>query len=251
MINLCLDIGNTRTKAAIFSADTAEPQHITTYTGLPKPQALLHLLNTHGIQNSIISAVGKQEEWILEMLSLHTLSFQLTHLTPIPITNAYQTPQTLGKDRLAAVVGAYYLFPQTNVLVIDAGTCITYDFLTYNGIYTGGSISPGLTMKFKALHTFTQNLPLIQFDTEQTALPNLTGNTTQNAITSGVIWGTIAELQAIIAQYEQLYGSLTVLLTGGDAIFFENNLKKPIFARPYAVLFGLNKILNYNVGIHQ
>lgn len=248
MNNLCLDVGNTRTKAAVFNA-AGQLQTLQTFDGKPKQGQVLQLLKDCHITRAILSSVAANNQLLTKTLQNHTRYFiNLTHETPVPINNAYQTPQTLGKDRLAAVVGAQERFAGNNVLVIDAGTCITYDYLDAGGTYHGGGISPGITTKFKALHTFTGRLPLIMVQPNQTSNLPLVGNNTQNAILSGVIWGTIAEVEGIIHQYRLQFDPLTVLFTGGDAIFFENRLKSKIFACPNLVPEGLNKILLFNAG---
>jgi type III pantothenate kinase len=162
---------------------------------------------------------------------------------PLPVVNLYATPLTLGVDRLAGVCGAQQIFPLQHCLVIDAGTCITYDFLDKEGKYYGGGISPGLKMRFQAVHTFTAKLPLV---TPKGHVP-LIGNSTESCIQSGVVNGVLAELDGIIDQYGKKFEGLRVILCGGDAMFFENQLKASIFASPELVLIGLNSILNYNV----
>jgi type III pantothenate kinase len=147
-------------------------------------------------------------------------------------------------DRLAATIGANFLFPDFNCLVIDAGTCITCDYVDHEHNYRGGSISPGLAMKFQALHTFTQKLPLVEQPQQDVGL---TGRNTIDAIRSGVLCGTVAELNGIIEAYSKKSSELIVLLCGGDAAFFETKLKGHIFVIPELVLIGLNRILNYNV----
>ena len=176
----------------------------------------------------------------------HFRFVKLDHTTPLPLINCYETPETLGRDRLAAAVGAGTLHPQQNVLVIDCGTCIKYDMVTSAGEYLGGAISPGLEMRFNALHTFTDQLPLV---TNPGAQPSLIGATTHDSITSGVINGTQAEVRATIDQYNSAYNDLTVLFTGGDATAVmpaELSGKKRIFADQYLVLKGLNAILQHN-----
>jgi len=167
----------------------------------------------------------------------------LDNQTPLPIKNNYQTPETLGKDRLAAVTGAYQLYPGQNVLVIDAGTAVTYDFINHKGEYAGGSISPGLTMRFRALHTFTTRLPLLQAE----EISYLTGCNTRESILSGVMNGLRIEIDGIIDQYSILWPSFQVILTGGDAKYFEKILKNSIFASPNLVITGLKLILDYNL----
>jgi type III pantothenate kinase len=171
--------------------------------------------------------------------------FILRHTLPLPITNHYATPATLGVDRLAGACGARQMFPGSNCLVIDAGTCITYDFLDAGGSYLGGGISPGLHMRFQAVHTFTKKLPLVQAVDNI----NLIGNSTEQCIQSGVIHGVLEEVQGIIRQYREKFEDLKVILCGGDTHFFENQLKASIFAVPELVLSGLNSILIYNVNL--
>ena len=169
-------------------------------------------------------------------------NFLLTHLLPLPIQIKYKTPKTLGVDRIAAVCGAIDIFPNKDSLVIDAGTAITYDFVDRQGNYEGGAISPGIEMRFEALHTFTERLPLV---TKTGDLP-LIGSSTETCIRSGVLNGAIAEMEGIIINYKQLYPDLGVVLCGGDSLFFENKLKPTIFAAPDLVLSGLNRILLHN-----
>jgi type III pantothenate kinase len=163
----------------------------------------------------------------------------------LPIQLKYKSPQTLGMDRLAAVVAANSLFPNTNLLVIDAGSCITYDFIDANANYLGGGISPGLTMRFKALHTFTGRLPLIDWKlNDQT---DLIGIDTESSIVSGVVHGFRNEIEGTIAHYQKRYNDVKVIATGGDVKGFEFLTKKSIFANPNLVLIGLNELLRHNI----
>jgi type III pantothenate kinase len=168
---------------------------------------------------------------------------ELTADTPLPFHNRYATPATLGKDRLAGIAGAYARFPAQNCLVIDAGTCITYDVLTAAGDFIGGNISPGIGLRFRALPVFTAGLPLVQ----PGEMSGTLGNSTESAIRNGVQLGALLEVEGVIARMRGEWDKLNVLLTGGDADFFAKNLKTLIFANPDLVLEGLNKILNYNV----
>jgi type III pantothenate kinase len=163
--------------------------------------------------------------------------------TPIPIKNQYKTPETLGNDRLANAVGATIIFPEKNVLIIDMGTCIKYDFIDKNKNYHGGAISPGLEMRFKSLDKFTDQLPLI----EPSENFSLTGRSTEESILSGVQNGIIFEINGMIDQYKKKHDELKVIITGGDHAFFANHLKSSIFAAPNLTLQGLNEILEYNV----
>ena len=162
--------------------------------------------------------------------------------TPLPVENLYETPRTLGYDRMAAVVGANALCPGRDLLVIDAGTCITYEFIDASGRYHGGNISPGLQMRFKALHQFTGRLPQVQ--AEGRLLP--LGKDTDTAIRSGVLQGMEYEISGYIQTMKHKYPELLVFLTGGNEFSFDTNLKNIIFADKFLVLKGLNRILNYN-----
>jgi len=166
----------------------------------------------------------------------------LSHTTPLPFKNLYHNPEWLGKDRIAAAAGAYAAYPDTHVLIIDMGTAITLDILTSKGEYIGGNISPGLMMRFRALHAFTSHLPMLEKD-EFSADP---GTDTRSAIVSGVQKGILYEIKGYIEHFSLLYPDLKAILTGGDADFFADKLKKPIFVVPNLVLSGLNFILDYN-----
>nr|MCU0355429.1 type III pantothenate kinase [Cytophagales bacterium] len=172
----------------------------------------------------------------------------LDHTLPLPFANRYQTPRTLGTDRLAGVAGAQALFPGQSCLVVDAGTCLKFEWLENGSDYWGGSISPGLRMRFQAMHQFTSRLPLL----EPAADVPLTGGSTAEAMQSGVLHGMTAEIEGIVAQYRIHHPDFRVLLTGGDAPFFEKRLfetrlKTPIFAVSELVATGLNHILNFNL----
>jgi len=168
----------------------------------------------------------------------------LDHNTPLPIKNEYKSPETLGKDRLAAVIGAATMFPNNSSLVIDAGTCITYDFINFEKEYYGGAISPGLETRFKSLNHFTQALPLIEY--KGNSVPEFTGNNTENAILSGVINGFAAEISAFIEHYKSEHNSLNIIISGGHYKYFDKLLKYKTFAAPNLVLTGLKAILDFN-----
>lgn len=239
MRNLAIDLGNSAIKYAFFADLALERAGQVSTT-----KELQQLPEITAVDNIILSSVRTGEGNLAEALPFTGKLITLNYQTPVPLQNHYLTPQTLGMDRLAAVVGANYLFPDFDCLVIDAGTCITCDFVDKEKNFRGGSISPGLQMKFRAMHTFTQKLPLV----EQTSLPvPLAGRTTAEAMQSGVLNGTVAELNGIISAYAEKSSQLVVVLCGGDAAFFETSLKAHIFAVPELVLIGLNRILNYNV----
>ncbi len=236
---ICIDSGNTRVKYGIFSG----PDLITAGE-IDNTEALPGLIKQYQVQHAIMASVRRPKNITL---AVPGTIIWLDHETPVPIQNQYGTPATLGMDRLAAVVGANYLFPAQDCLVIDAGTCITFDYIDRNKNYYGGSISPGLAMKFKALHTFTGKLPLVEQTTKNPEPVPLMGQNTIAGLQSGVLNGTLAEVDGLITAYTKQAPELTTVMCGGDAPFFETNLKARIFAVPNLVLIGLNRILNYNV----
>jgi type III pantothenate kinase len=238
-MNMTIDAGNSTIKVGLF-----------TDTGLSEVylQASVHqlteLVQKYAISNIIISSVKEEAESIRQ----HLLPFVqniciLDHLLPVPLINEYETPHTLGKDRLAAVAGAKTLHPERDCLVVDIGTCITYDCITADDHYLGGSISPGLHMRLKALHTFTARLPFIEPEPET----KLIGKNTRDAILSGVMYGITAEIEGIMHIYQTKFPEIDVIFCGGDALFFESKIKQRIFVMPELVLIGLNRILEYNV----
>ena len=188
----------------------------------------------------IVSSV--KQNTLFEPLLSSKFVISLNPSTPLPITNCYKTPHSLGNDRIALAVGATANFPNNNVLVIDAGTCITYDFINSKKEYLGGSISPGIQMRYNALHHFTSQLPLLE--SVDTAM--LTGDNTEGSIHSGIINGVLVEIDGIIQRYTNQYPDIKVIVTGGNAKFFDKGLKNTIFANPNLLMEGLNKILDYN-----
>jgi type III pantothenate kinase len=236
-MNLVIDSGNSSIKSGLFTNN-----HLAERNVFSTPKLLHQHVKNLGIKNVIISSVKQDTAELSEGIDAPK-KFILNQNLPLPIRNLYATPATLGVDRLAGVCGARELFPNKNCLVIDAGTCLTFDFIDKTGSYHGGAISPGLSMRFQAVHTFTAKLPLVP------SKPNadLIGNSTETSIQSGVVNGTLAELEGIIHQYSEKFEDLRVILCGGDSRFFENQMKASIFASPELVLIGLNSILNYNV----
>ena len=240
-MNLVIDIGNTATKLALFESENLikKIQHHT--LTIHKLETLLN--DFPKISNCILCSVTNHSEQIEQLLSSRTQLLLFDYTTRIPILNKYSTPKTLGKDRLAAAIGANALFPEKNVLAIDVGTCIKYDFVNSVSEYLGGAISPGIGMRYKALHQFTDKLPLITTSTEEI---KLIGTSTEESIRSGIQLGVIAEINGIIHQYELLYPKVNIVLSGGGSVELQKHLKKDIFASPNLVLYGLNKILTYN-----
>ncbi len=205
---------------------------------------LLVYLKSFSVANSIISSV-RGEEFTKNVKNALKDSLVLTHETPLPIGSNYQTPNTLGKDRIANAVGAYHIKPNQNNLIIDVGTCLKFDLIDASNQYQGGSISPGLMMRYKSLHTFTDKLPFI----DEVKTDAQIGVDTTSSIQVGVYQGMLAEMRNRIQQYEEDYEELNLFLTGGDLVYFQHvelSQKNSIFADNLLTLKGLNTILDYN-----
>lgn len=238
MINVVVDVGNTTAKVGIFEKHALVEEHCI----LQEAELILFLKKVKA-SAILLSSVSRNEETLLRNANHVSKQFILTHKLPLPIANSYATPETLGADRLAAVCGAKQLFPDDACLVIDSGTCITYDFVDAIGTYFGGAIAPGLQMRLRAMHEFTSRLPLVEVNDQ---IP-LIGNSTLTCLQSGALNGMQAEIEGMINRYQIEYPDLKLILCGGDTHFFENNLKGAIFAVRNLVLIGLNSILIHNV----
>ena len=238
---LIVDIGNSSAKIALFDGDTLIEQLCVSHEALP--ETLRRKATDTTIRAAIISSVIPFSPEVEDAIS--TLPFPCLRMSAqlkMPFHIAYKTPETLGPDRLAAVAEAYAQQPERDLLVIDAGTAITYDVLTADGTYHGGQISPGITMRFKALHHFTGKLPLVDREGERTPI----GNTTETAIREGVLQGVNKEIEGYIHEYTTKYPRLFVFLTGGDAFLLDNSVKSRTFADNLLVTKGLNRILALN-----
>ena len=237
-MKLIIDIGNTAVKTALF-----EGKQLISSASFDE----CTLLNTLGfvanytISSAIISSVKVLNDEVEKVIK-HFNALFLDEKTPLPITIDYKTPNTLGKDRIAAVAGASKLFPNQDVLVLDAGTCLTIDFISKEKVYKGGRISPGIAMRYKSLHKFTGKLPLCEFSEKSMIM----GKDTNSSIISGVQQGILAEVSEIINVYKKENKQTIIAVTGGDCFFFEKELKNSIFANPFLVMEGLNEILDYN-----
>jgi type III pantothenate kinase len=239
-LNLAIDIGNSLTKLGVFDEDKLiEKQTMEELSA----DALRKLVISKQISN-IVMAVSGKAKFRLRDIKVSGLQIELSANTPLPIVNSYKTPESLGKDRLAAMVGAYHLFPGESSLVIDAGTCITIDMITYSGSYLGGNISPGIDLRLKGMYAFTAALPLV----ERMDHENVLGSTTAEAMQNGAMLGVLYELEGYIEVLTKEFGSINIILTGGDAEYFAGQLKRQIFVEPEIILIGLNKILSFNAG---
>ena len=237
---MIIDIGNTVAKLVAFDGDEPVEEVRTCNDSLSALAAFAaKYAFTHGIVGAVKELSAEAEDQ-LRRLCIPILRF--SHRTPVPVTNCYRTPETLGADRLAAAVGARSLKPGKDLLIIDAGTCVTYEVIDAKGNYWGGNIAPGMQMRLRALHEFTAKLPLVQPEGD---VPGM-GYDTETAIRSGVLRGMKYEIEGYIRSMLKKYPDLLVFLTGGDKINFDTTIKSIIFADKFIVPRGLNKILDYN-----
>jgi type III pantothenate kinase len=238
-MNLVIDLGNTRAKAALFKDhELIEAKAYNSVKDFENDRDFYSKAT-----RCIVGSVTNTHEEITKLLG-HSkdILFFMAH-TPVPLKNLYTSALTLGSDRLAAAVGAYSIYPNKNVLVIDSGTALKFNFTNEKNEYLGGAISPGLQMRFKSLQHFTDKLPLVFFNA---GFDKLIGQTTEESILSGVINGILQETDGIINEYKKLYPDLTIVVTGGDTDFFAKHLKNRIFTHPNLVLTGLNETLIFN-----
>jgi type III pantothenate kinase len=240
MMELVIDLGNTNQKIALFDAGKLLWIYTSKHIGLSYVRNIVQ--QNAGIGSCILSSVVKIPAGLQSFLEKKFRFILLDESTPLPILNHYRSPETLGRDRLAAAVAGSKRFPGKAVLIINAGTAITYDVVTAKGEYLGGSISPGMNLRFRALHTFTKQLPLLTYS----EINFITGNDTNESVLSGVINGMSSEMKGMIACYRKEYPGIKVILSGGDLNYFVNRLKISIFANPNIVIYGLQQILSFN-----
>ncbi|MEQ9262049.1 MAG: type III pantothenate kinase [Owenweeksia sp.] len=236
-MNLIIDIGNSQTKAALFEKGKLKAKQV--FSAF-EDNAISSWWKSEGEpKQGILSNVGRKVNWP----AVWTFPvLELDHQTKLPFVNAYSTPETLGKDRMALTAAAVMFYPGHDCLIIDAGTCVTYDFVDRNKTYHGGGISPGLHMRLKSLQHFTSRLPLVNYSIGF----ELIGTTTATSILSGTVGGLKREVENTIAAYQSRYPSMITIITGGDANLFDDLLKNSIFAPPDFLITGLNHILDYN-----
>ena len=242
-VNLIIEQGNTSTKVAIYENGVIKASFV--YKEFSKDN-IIPLFNIYSIDKGIYSTVTDIDKDLIDFLQKSLSSFLFfDDQVRLPIVINYKTPHTLGKDRVAAVVGAQQLEPNKNILIIDAGTCITYELLEASGKYVGGNISPGMTTRFMALNHYTRKLPLVEEAEDISEI----GVSTEDAIRAGVVNGIVFEMEGYISRMKEKYADVLVFLTGGHTFYFESRLKSSIFADINLVLTGLNRILEYNVEI--
>jgi len=239
-MNLIIDVGNTSTKVAAFDGETLVK--LEKYDRFDQ-SIIQNDFDITVFQSAILCNVTEGNERLETFISSFERGHILSVCSKIPFKNNYLTPDSLGQDRLANAAGLAVKFPNYNSLCIDIGTCMKFDFVDADGNYRGGAISPGFNMRFKALNTFTDKLPFIDLQSTK----KLIGNDTEGSIISGVYNGMLAEINGIIKCYQEQFNEINIVLTGGDAAFFENELKNTIFADAFFTLRGLNAILSVNV----
>ena len=239
-MNLVVDIGNTLVKLAVFDrgriVDTRSVEAVS-------PAMLDSLFEAWPVRRAIVASTRADDEPAVELVRARVEYFvEFTPATPVPLGNVYRTPATLGRDRLAAAVGASVLYGGRNVLIVDFGTALTFDLVTADAVFRGGCISPGMKTRFRALHDYTARLPLCS----ATAAEALQGLSTEEAVRLGVMNGIAFEVEGYVARMREKIGDLCVIFTGGDAKHFVKRIKNTIFANCNLVFCGLNRILEYN-----
>ncbi len=241
-MNLIIDQGNTRTKIYVFDGQ----QNIVYENAVQDREKVLpelrRITGQYAVSHSIYSVVGERIDAVVEFLDQTTEFIFFDSSVPVPIKNTYETPQTLGADRLAAAVGANYLFPAQNVLICDIGTAITLDVVSGNAEFLGGNISPGPLMRFRAMHEFTARLPLVGLDETNTRI----GKNTRQAILNGVVWGIVHEIEGYIDFLSLGFKNLRTIFTGGFAYYFGKKMKSTIFVELKIVPIGLNRVIEFN-----
>ncbi|MFT5820351.1 MAG: type III pantothenate kinase [Crocinitomix sp.] len=237
-MNLIVDQGNTATKLALFDEG-----------GNLQLKNIFAKNDIAQVEQWVIEHAKEAKAVLVSSVTNDQISIPIARRidldtsTPIPIENSYETPETLGKDRLANAVAIWKKNPDKHSLCIDLGTCIKYDLVNDKGIYLGGNISPGLKMRYAALQSFTDQLPLIEPEDFELGF----GTTTKTSILNGVQHAIFHEINGFIHRYQEQFGELTIFMTGGDLKYFDKGYKNPIFADSDLTIFGLNEILKYNV----
>ena len=239
---LAVDIGNSRVKVSVFENNTVFDSYVFEHIFLEKKIKKI-IDNNDLITHLVVASVGLIDKKVFLDLKKTLQVHFITHQDVFPFTNNYQTPHTLGIDRMVLAAGAVLKYPNQNRLVIDTGTCVTYDFISQDDTYFGGAITPGLEMRYKALNYFTAKLPLLETDNPVSFI----GNSTSESIHSGVVNGLVFEIDGFIDQYKALHSNFIIILTGGDAYFLAKRLKNTIFANSNFLLESLNQTFQYRI----
>jgi len=239
---LTVDVGNTRIKAAVFEGGSVLENFIFEKKELEKKIKKI-LEKYQNCSDLVVASVGNIEKQSFLTFEKELNVHFLTHEDVFPFTNKYATPKTLGIDRMVLAAGATLKFPKQNRLVIDAGTCITYDFIDEKDNYLGGAISPGLRLRYESLHNYTARLPLLALESPDSYI----GDSTKQAIHSGVVNGFVYEIDGFIDEYRANFSNFIIILTGGDADFLAKRLKNTIFANSNFLLESLNQTFQYKI----
>ena len=238
---LVIDVGNTQIKLAVFEQNTLINKKSIPYSEWKK-EVENTLIFFSEIKNIAVASVGKLQKGDFLGITKDVSVYFFSHQSKFPYLNQYATPETLGIDRMVLAAGAVLQFPNQNRLVIDAGTCITYDFVDANDVYHGGAISPGIRLRYESLHNYTAELPLLTREIPQ----KLIGNSTKQSIHSGIINGVSLEIEGFISSILNKNDNFIIILTGGDSEFLAERLKNTIFANPNFLLESLNQTYQYN-----
>lgn len=239
---LAIDVGNTRIKAAVFEESTLAEFFFFKKVDLQK--SIQNILEKYKfIDNLVVSSVSDVEKQSFSTFEKAINIHFVSNNDPFPFVNCYETPKTLGIDRMVLATGATLQFPNQNRLVIDVGTCVTYDFIDENNNYLGGAISPGFRLRYESLHNFTAKLPLLSLENPR----HFIGESTSESIHSGVVNGLVYEIDGFIDEYKALFSNFIIILTGGDADFLANRLKNTIFANSNFLLESLNQTFQYKI----
>ena len=237
---LVIDVGNTRVKVFVYEGDVVLFNEAFEHEFFLE-EILKIFQKFDKISRSVLSSVGNIDESVLDFLKLKSDLLIIDSESKVPFVNNYATPKTLGVDRMVLAAGAVLKYPKTNRLIIDAGTCITYDFVSAEDVYLGGGISPGLRLRYESLHAYTAKLPLLGFKNPD----SLIGNSTAEAIHSGVVNGFVNEIRGIIGEYEKQFVNLAIILTGGDSMLLSDKIKNSIFVNPNFLIESLKALQEY------
>ncbi|WP_264566465.1 type III pantothenate kinase [Flavobacterium sp. N3904] len=239
---LTIDVGNTRIKGAVFEQDIALEYYVFSNIEIQKNIEII-LKKYPNITHLIVASVRNIEKKVFLDFENKLKVWFISHDDLFPFTNEYSTPKTLGIDRMVLAAGATLLYPKQNRLVIDAGTCVTYDFVDQNDVYHGGAISPGLRLRYESLHHYTEKLPLLTLENSNYFI----GKSTAESIHSGVVNGLVYEINGFVDEYRAQYANFIIILTGGDTDFLAKRLKNTIFANSNFLLESLNQIFQYKI----
>ena len=246
-MNLIIDIGNSTSKLAIIDRSASFIVKKGKYETHVSPELVRAFTQDYRIEQAILCSVRDVSPELVDFLEKSFPVFILfSHDTPIPLRNDYTTPATLGLDRLAAAIGATACYAGRHFLIADFGSAITVDLVS-DRAFKGGNISPGASLRFKALHEYTDRLPLCSLPEQDTEL----GTTTRSAIENGVVCSIVHEIAYYIAHFNEKYSDLRIIFTGGDGKYFANKLKNPIFVNCELVIWGLNEVLKHNHALEE